>query len=281
MGGAMSSDLRYAPLGSGPFAATHEAFTSVGTIEWERPAGEVDPEVRESGRRTFQQRALDEQRSLVAFTELLSGLSRAGAPIDVIGSLTRVVRDEALHVDLCQRMVERLGGWSGAAPEPKWVSFPSTWPLQQRVFATVLGSLCLGETLSVALFRCARENATDPVAHQVLTRMLADESMHGRFGWWWLEAMPRSSEAQRFARQFVANVLGSVITDFLPTQTAAGLAEQGLPNAATPYGGVCAEERRDAVLVAMSTIVVPGFEKAGIPAEKAWAAARRSEESLS
>jgi hypothetical protein len=281
MDGTMSSALRYAPLGSGPFAATHEAFTSAGSIEWERPVDPVDPEVREQGRRTFQQRALDEQRSLVAFTELLSGLSRAGAPIDVIGSMTRVVRDEALHVDLCGRMVERLGGWSGAAPEPRWASFPSTWPLSQRVFASVLGSLCLGETLSVALFRCARESATDPVAHQVLTRMLADESMHGRFGWWWLEAMPRTPEAQRFAEQFVVSVLGSVITDFLPTQTADGLAQQGLPDAMTPYGGVRAEARRDAVMVAMDTIVVPGFEKAGIPAARAWAAARRREGSVS
>jgi len=274
----MPSPLRFAPLRSGPFATTHEAFVSVESIDWARAGAEVDPIVREQGRTTFQQRALDEQRSLVAFTELLSALSRAGAPIDVIGSMTRVVRDEALHVDLCGCMVERLGGWSADAPEPKWVSFPASWALPQRILGTVLGSLCVGETLSVALFRCSRDNATDLVAHQVLTRMLADESMHGRFGWWWLESMPRSSDAQRFAEQFVGHVLGSVATDFLPTQTAAGLAKQGLPNAATPYGGVCAEARRDAVMAAMDTIIVPGFEKAGIAAKRIWARARNEKE---
>lgn len=265
---------RFAPLGSGPFATTHEAFTVVDEIDWSLPELEVAPDVRELGRRTFQQRALDEQRSLVAFSELLTALCQAGAPVDVIGSMTRVVRDEALHVDLCDRMVRRLGGWDEAPPEPRWVSLPAAWPLRKRILATILGSLCVGETISVALFRAARENATDPVAHQVLTRMLADESFHGRFGWWWLESIPLAEHEQRFAERFVAEVLRSIVTELLPAQTDEGLARQGLPRAATPYGGVAPSDREAAVVRAVETIIVPGFEKAGIGAAHHWALAR-------
>jgi hypothetical protein len=137
--------------------------------------------------------------------------------------------------------------------------------------------LCVGETISVALFRCARDNATDRAAHQVLTRMLADESFHARFGWWWLESLPRTDVAQTFAERFVARVLRSVVTDFLPTQTVDGLAAQGLPHVATPYGGIAADARREAVISAIETTVVPGFERAGIGAKQIWASALSEE----
>jgi hypothetical protein len=265
-----TSSAPFYSLGEGPFATTHEAFVGIDEIDWSRPLADGDETAREDGRRTFVHRAVDEQRSLIAFSELLTALCQSGAPIDVIGSLTRVVRDEALHVDLCDRMVRRLGGWPEAAPTPRIVSLPAKWSLEQRVLATILGSLCVGETISVALLARARGNATDPVAHEVLTRMLADESFHSRFGFWWLDAFPRSDGAQAFAERFVARILRSVVVDFLPTQT-------GAEHRDTRYGGVAAEARREAVVEAIEKTVVPSFERAGISAQKSWALAQAEE----
>src|SRR5690606_19882903 len=179
---AMAHAPRYAPLGAGPFAKTHADFTEVDAFDWASLGAQItDPKVRDRGRRSFVLRALDEQRSLLAFSELLSELCESGAPIDVIGSLARVVRDEALHVDLCDRVVRALGGWDDGAPEPHWVRSDKRLPLRRRVLATVIGSLCVGETVSVQMIRGVRESASDPVTHAVLTRMLADESFHSRF----------------------------------------------------------------------------------------------------
>lgn len=62
------------------------------------------------GRGSWALRALDEVRSLHAFSELLTELSSVRAPFDVMGVAVRIVRDEARHVELCRRMVRALGG---------------------------------------------------------------------------------------------------------------------------------------------------------------------------
>lgn len=265
---------RYAPLGEGPFAKTHADFTEVDAFDWAAlGAGVSDPRERERGRRSFVLRALDEQRSLLAFSELMSELCEAGAPIDVIGSLARVIRDEALHVDLCDRVVGALGGWDERAPEPRWVRSDKRLPLKRRVLATVLGSLCAGETISVQMIRGVRESASDPVVHAVLTRMLADESFHSRFGWWWLESMPLDGEERAWADRYVARLLPHLATQLAPE----GAARAYVPS---PFGSMSAEERREAFLTAMERTILPGFDRAGLSASVIWAGvkARREEE---
>ncbi|HJK89429.1 MAG TPA: hypothetical protein RMH26_01740, partial [Polyangiaceae bacterium LLY-WYZ-15_(1-7)] len=69
---------RHEPLARGPFATTHARFTEVDAFDWAALGAEVeDAKVRDRGRRSFELRALDEQRSLLAFTELLGELCEA------------------------------------------------------------------------------------------------------------------------------------------------------------------------------------------------------------
>ncbi|MCA9615179.1 MAG: ferritin-like domain-containing protein [Sandaracinus sp.] len=260
----MAQSPRFEPLGFGPFAKTHAAFTEVDAFDWNALAsGEHDPKERERGRRSFVLRALDEQRSLAAFTELLGELVEVGAPIDVIGSLARVVRDEALHVDLCDRVVKALGGWDDKAPEPTWVRSDKRLPLQQRVLATVLGSLCIGETISVHMIAGVRKGASDPVVHEVLTRLLADESFHSRFGWWWLESMPLTDDDHAFARRYLAKLLPSVARQMAPMTASKKVAP-------SPFGSLGGDERRDAFETAMHKTILPGFDAAGLDASALW-----------
>ncbi len=265
---------RYEPLGSGPFAKVHAEHTEVDAFEWAALGASVsDPRARERGRRSFVLRALDEQRSLLAFSELMSELCEAGAPIDVIGSLARVIRDEALHVHLCDRVVKALGGWDAEAPDPQWVRSDKRLPLRRRVLATVLGSLCAGETISVQMIRGVRESASDPVVHAVLTRMLADESFHSRFGWWWLESMPLDDEERAWADRYLARLLPHLATQLAPKPASKAYV-------ASPFGSMSAPEREEAFLCAMEKTIVPGFDRAGLSASAIWAGAkaRRAEE---
>ena len=271
--GAMADAPRYAPLGAGPFAKTHADFTEVDAFDWSSLGAQItDPKVRDRGRRSFVLRALDEQRSLLAFSELLSELCESGAPIDVIGSLARVVRDEALHVDLCDRVVRALGGWDAEAPEPQWVRSDKRLPLRRRVLATVIGSLCVGETVSVQMIRGVRESASDPVTHAVLTRMLADESFHSRFGWWWLESTPLDEEERQWGHRYLAKLLPHLDGQMRPR----GAAQR--PYVASPFGSMSAPEREEAFVVAMERTILPGFDAAGLDASGIWAAVERRRE---
>lgn len=260
----MAQAPRFEPLGFGPFAKTHASFTEVDTFDWAALASaEHDPRERERGRRSFVLRALDEQRSLAAFTELLGELVEVGAPIDVIGSLARVVRDEVLHVDLCDRVVKALGGWDERAPEPQWVKSDKRLPLRQRVLATVLGSLCVGETISVHMIAGVRKGASDPVVQEVLTRLLADESFHSRFGWWWLETMPLTDDDLAFAKRYVEKLLPTIVRQMAPMIAAK-------PVAPSPFGSLGGDERRAAFELAMTKTILPGFDAAGLDATATW-----------
>jgi len=263
----MAHAPRYEPLGAGPFAKTHAKFTGIDEVEWSALGeGIDDAKERERGRRSFILRALDEQRSLLAFSELLTELCLSGAPIDVIGSMTRVVRDEAHHVDLCDRVVKQLGGWGTKSPKPNWVRTNKKLSLQRRTLQMVLGSLCIGETLSVAMIAGVRKHTSDPVTHDVMTRLLADESFHSRFGWWWLESMPLTDEDHEFARTYLAKLLPSVAASLRPSAEA--LAK---PHSYSPFGSMSAAERERAFTETMETKVLPGFDAAGLDASAIWA----------
>lgn len=265
---------RYEPLGSGPFAKAHLDFTETDQFDWEALARtDHDPRERERGRRSFVLRALDEQRSLLAFSELLGELCEAGAPIDVIGSLSRVVRDEARHVDLCDRVVKALGGWDDAAPEPRWVRSNKKQPLKRRILQTVIGSLCIGETLSVAMIAGVRGHTADPVVHDVMTRLLADESFHSRFGWWWLQEMPLSDDDRVYAQGYLERVLPSVASGARPS--AAALAK---PHRYSPFGSLSPAERDAAFVETMEKKILPGFDAAGLGASEIWASMNNLEE---
>ncbi len=163
-----------------------------------------DPSVYSSqtlawARAAWESRLCDEYRSQVALTLLLADLTQEGFAIDVLGAAIRVVRDEARHVELCRRMVRALGGSDLIDAEVAHVSAEGDTGLT-RVLDLSLGFLCIGETLSARLIAAVRANAKDPLAHAVLTQMLADESIHGQFGWTVLELItPVLSAPQRAA----------------------------------------------------------------------------------
>ena len=259
---------RHEPLATGPLAAAHADFTGVEAFDWEAlDASAYAPEVRERGRRAFVLRALDEQRSLLAFTQLLGELCEAGAPIDVIGSLSRVVRDEARHVDLCDRVVKKLGGWDAKVPEPNWVRSNPKTPVKRRILATVIGSLCVGETVSVHMIKAVRENATDPVVHAVLTQMLADESFHSRFGWYWIESMPLDDADRAFAQRYLERLIPNLVKQLAPMQSARR------QHVASPFGSASSEARAEAYRAAVEKTILPGFDKAGLDASGLFRAA--------
>jgi hypothetical protein len=150
------------------------------------------------GKKAWQLRALDEYRSYIGFSDFLSSLNALGAPFDVLSTAVRTVRDEARHVELCRRLVGALGGDDRIPGTPNFIaSEPGDLPIV-RALRMVLGSLCVGETLSVSLLAATRDVATDALTREVLTVLAADESVHSQVGWTLLPMLwPEASRSQR------------------------------------------------------------------------------------
>jgi hypothetical protein len=153
----------------------------------------------------WRHRALDEYRSLVGLAQYLDELGALGTAFDAVSTAVRVVRDEARHVELCRRMVRALGGTDRIPGTPTWVRSNPKKPLLERVLSTTLGSLCIGETLSVALLAATRDVTKEPLAKATLTVLTADESVHSQLGWTLLPLLwPQAPKALR--RQLAASV---------------------------------------------------------------------------
>jgi hypothetical protein len=158
-------------------------------IPWEALEREPLPaEERERTRAAWVHRAHDEYRSMTAFTELLGELAAIAAPLDVLAAATRLVEDEVKHVALCARVVEALGGPGEQPGEPRWVRSDKRLPVQARVAMTCVGSLAIGETLSVAGITDALAKTTHPTLRAVTETILADEHFHSAFGFAWIES---------------------------------------------------------------------------------------------
>jgi len=115
----------------------------------------------------------------------------------------------------------------------------------------------------VHMIKAVRDNATDPVAHAVLTRILKDESFHSRFGWWWLEAMPLDDLDRAYAKRYVARLLPSLATQLAPKP-------RKRPSTPNPFGSAGAEAREAAFADALHKTILPGFDRAGLEATAIW-----------
>jgi hypothetical protein len=192
------------------------------------------------GRDAWQHRTLDEYRSMVGLAEFLDELGQLGLAFEGVTTAVRVVRDEARHVELCSRMVVALGGSLKIPGEPEWVRSDRRQPLLERVLSTIMGSLCVGETLSVALLAATRDVTMEPLTRAVLTQLTADESIHSQLGWTLLPVLwPHATGALK--RRLLA-----AVEENLEYSAQVALAPGDLaPRPRHPFGDLLGGERRD------------------------------------
>ncbi len=130
------------------------------------------------------ERAVQEMHSLALFTGLTSQLHLLGAPLDWSGAFARMIADEVRHTDLCLRMCDALG--RPAAPEidpaELRVGFDTSSP-RAGARHTIVAAFCIGETISGHMFRRALKAANVPLAREVVTAIVIDETFHGELGW--------------------------------------------------------------------------------------------------
>lgn len=171
----------------------------------EYPWEALDPtrypaELVRRARRGWTENAFNEYCTLVAMGQMLQALGEAQAPLDLVRMASRFPEEEVLHVELCARVAERLGGLTPRAFDPADIAPPLDPSLTPRQRATelVVRICCVGEAFSLPMLAGAMKAAAHPLTRAVLETIVADEALHGRFGYLFLAwAAPELGAAER------------------------------------------------------------------------------------
>lgn len=143
------------------------------------PLGEVPTAIRARAAAGWRTLLLDERDSLLAAGLVLGDLARMGAIAGLLAATSRVIEDEARHVQVCEHVLSALGAPAEAAPVQRE---PMPGSVEERLARLLVQGFVVGESMSAAAFASARERATEPLARWAYTELLRDESRHGAFG---------------------------------------------------------------------------------------------------
>ncbi len=258
-------------------------------------ASAYDLELRRPAARQWMRRAREELGSVYEFTAVSHALTACRVPLELLGSLSRLITDEVRHAELCGRMGRAC--WpEGLEASAEIFDFPpprmpfseppvldreadDPAPLLRWAADAVLCSCCIGETLSRPLFESAATVCTDPICEAVLRQILRDEHLHATFGWealgelWerladedreWLQGR-LSKRLAGFERSCAAGV---DLADLAGTEVAI---EPGDPN--EPNLAMLSKHQYAMVFYAtLESEILPRFDALGLDAEAAWAA---------
>ncbi len=151
--------------------------------------GAFSPQTVLRARRIWTEAAFQEFRTGAACAATLQALIHAQAPVDLIAMASRFALDEMVHVELCARLAQLLGGGAPLEYDPnQLVRSPDAAlrPLMQAA-ELVVCNFCVGEALSIPVLRAGWHGATHPLIKAVLGRIVKDEAAHGAFGFMFLD----------------------------------------------------------------------------------------------
>ena len=235
------------------------------------------PGLARAAQATWLGRMVNEHGSAAVFEALGEQLREAGAAESLVAECAAMAEEERRHGVLCGAVVEALGGEARAwVPAPAALPAPAGVGRLEAARRTVRSVCCLAETVAVSIISAERLEMPPGELRELLTRILADEIGHARFGWRWLGEVAPSLDAA--ARERLADYL-EVAFAHLERHQLEQLPDHGAPPPEAVALGVCdGGEARAMFYATISDVIVPRLEAHGIPAGRAWS--RRGEVEL-
>ncbi len=254
------------------YRAAASALGRVRTSPHAFDAGAYDPRAVARARAFWSDRMVNEYTSTTVFAQLASQLVEANATLDASAVALRMAHDELVHAEACARVVVAMGG-VGRRVRDTGVAVIARHPgcsPEERALRNVIFTTCLSEMNAVAYFVAALDRMKDPYLRDVTRQLLADEVLHGSFGFAYLEAWTPFLDASPTARASVSAYLPfafAVVEAELGqgAQVESALSADDLALGVVPPG-LSAEVFR----ATMTEAVIPGLERFGLGAEDAW-----------
>jgi hypothetical protein len=256
-----------------------EEYRAVATaIARVRPSGQVfgatayDPVAVAKARALWSDRMVNEYTSTTVFSALAAQLVEANATLDTTAVTLRMAQDELVHAEICAGVVTAMGGLAVRMRETD-VTPIARHPgcsAEERALRNVIFTTCLSEMNSVAYFVASLDTMTDPYLRDITRRLLADEVLHGSFGFHYLEAWRDWLDANPAVKPSIGRYLRYA---FAVVEREFGRGEHNhhrISHDERALGVVPVGLAAEVFASTMRGAVVPGLERFGIPAEHAW-----------
>lgn len=249
------------------FAGTPRSPLDHGAFE----RGAYDPASVAEARARWKKRMVDEYTSSTVFSALVAQLVEANAPLDVSAVALKMAADELRHAEICGQVVLAMGGSNRARRETNVspiAAHPGCGP-EERALRNVLAT-CVSEMYSVAFFVASIDLIRDPYLRAVSRELLADEVLHGRFGFYYLEGcaswLGSRPEVRASVSAYLRYVFAVCEREFVrPPRARAGADDDAL-------GLVSTALAREVFVDTMEHAVAPGLDRFGLEATRAWRA---------
>jgi hypothetical protein len=175
---------------------------ALGDLEHAYPWESLDPSrypapLVSRGRFGWTENAFNEFCTAAAMGQLVQALGQARVPLDLWSMACRFPTEELIHVELCARIAMRLGGGAPLMYDPADIVLdvdPTLTPLE-RATELVVRLCCVGEAVSFPLLSGCMRGAAHPLTKAVLTTIVQDEALHGKFGWLYLDWIGKELKA--------------------------------------------------------------------------------------
>lgn len=230
-----------------------------------------DPRAVAKVRDAWSARMVLEHRSTAVFGALALQLIEANASLDAKLVMLRMAQDELRHTETCGEVVRALGG------EGAFTADVAVQPLathhgrsaEERALRNVVYTTCLSEMVAIARLVDEMEQTRDPFLRDATRRLLADEVLHGQFGFYYLEAwrgfLEENPDVVASLSRYLQHAFAVIERELVPELREWHLTEDELALGLAPF-----ERGRTIFFETMEQAIVPGLERFGLDAGTAW-----------
>ena len=260
--------------GRTPIADEYRAFvTATARVSTDPGVFDVtayDPASVREACASWKKRMSDEYASTTVFAGLVPQLVEANATLDASAIVMRMAQDEFRHAEICGRVVTAMGG------TPRVVRETTVQPIavhpgcgpEERALRNVIVT-AISETYSTACFVASLDLMQDDYLRVITRTLLADEVLHGRFGFYYLQGWSEWLASRPEVRASISKYLRYV---FAVVERELVRPSNGRPRGADDdaLGLVSSELGREVFEGTMEQAVAPGLDHFGLDATRAW-----------
>ncbi len=232
-----------------------------------------DPAAIARARAVWTTRTQNEYRSTFVFSALASQVLAAGASLEASAVTLRMAQDELVHAERCADVSVALGAVRPTLPGaagPSGIATHAKVSREECALRNVVYTTCITEMTAVAYLTLSLERARDPYLRNAIRSLLADETLHGRFGFLYLEAWEPWLRARPEARASLTRYLRFAFAVAERELSMAPKASGERTDDDDALGYVSPGEMGEIYRNTMEHAVTPGLERFGLDARAAY-----------